>query len=39
MIELSVMEDENRHKIGASIKVIGVGGAGSNAVNSMVSGD
>ncbi|MFA6535139.1 MAG: cell division protein FtsZ [Candidatus Babeliales bacterium] len=37
MIELSIMEDENRYKFGASIKVIGVGGAGSNAVNSMVS--
>lgn len=37
MIELSMMEDENRYKFGASIKVIGVGGAGSNAVNSMVS--
>ena len=39
MIELSVIEDENRYKVGASIKVIGVGGAGSNAVNSMVSGE
>lgn len=37
MIELSVMEDENCPKFGASIKVIGIGGAGSNAVNSMVS--
>jgi cell division protein FtsZ len=37
MIELSIMEEENRYKFGASIKVIGVGGAGSNAVNSMVS--
>jgi cell division protein FtsZ len=39
MIELSILEEESCYKFGASIKVIGIGGAGSNAVNSMVSGE
>lgn len=38
MIELSVMEEETQVKLGAAIKVMGIGGAGSNAVNSMVNG-
>ncbi len=37
MIELCV-EDEQIAKSGATLKVIGVGGAGSNAVNSMITG-
>ncbi len=37
MIELCV-EDEKIAKSGATLKVIGVGGAGSNAVNSMITG-
>jgi cell division protein FtsZ len=39
MIELSEVEEKNSEKFGASIKVIGIGGAGSNAVNSMVSSE
>lgn len=37
MIELN-MEEENKYQFGACLKVIGVGGAGGNAVNSMVVG-
>jgi cell division protein FtsZ len=36
MIELN-LEEEKREKLGACLKVIGVGGAGGNAVNSMIS--
>jgi cell division protein FtsZ len=37
MIELSVLEEEKITNLGATIKVMGIGGAGSNAVNSMVN--
>ena len=37
MIELDM--EENKNKVGAKLKVIGVGGAGGNAVNSMISGN
>lgn len=38
MIELNI--DEEQRKLGASLKVIGIGGGGGNAVNSMInSGD
>ena len=36
MIELN-LEEEKREKLGACLKVIGVGGAGGNAVNSMIA--
>jgi len=35
MIELN-LEEENQEKLGACLKVIGIGGAGGNAVNSMI---
>jgi len=35
MIELN-LEEEKQEKLGASLKVIGIGGAGGNAVNSMI---
>ncbi|MFC1894392.1 cell division protein FtsZ [Candidatus Dependentiae bacterium] len=38
MIEFNI-EDEKQEKIGANLKVIGVGGAGGNAVNSMINGN
>lgn len=38
MIELS-LEEEKLYKFGATLKVLGVGGAGSNAVNSMINND
>lgn len=38
MIELSV-DEEKLYKFGATLKVIGIGGAGGNAVNSMISSD
>lgn len=37
MIQLAV-EKKNKEKVGACLKVIGVGGAGGNAVNSMING-
>lgn len=37
MIELNMLEEEKNSTLGASIKVMGIGGAGSNAVNSMVN--
>jgi cell division protein FtsZ len=36
MIELYVEEEKKSYQTGATLKVIGIGGAGSNAVNSMV---
>ena len=36
MIELN-LEEENQEKLGAILRVIGVGGAGGNAVNSMIN--
>jgi cell division protein FtsZ len=38
MIKFSVEEDKQR-RTGASLKVLGVGGGGGNAVNSMMAGD
>lgn len=38
MIELSFEESEKHQVAGACLKVIGVGGAGGNAVNSMIEG-
>ena len=38
MIEIN-LEDEKKEKLGASLKVVGIGGAGGNAVASMISGN
>lgn len=38
MIKFSIEEDKQR-RTGASLKVLGVGGGGGNAVNSMMAGD
>ena len=38
MIELSMEEDVKDTTCGVNLKVMGVGGAGSNAVNSMITG-
>ncbi|MCK4651193.1 cell division protein FtsZ [Candidatus Babeliales bacterium] len=39
MIELNLEEEENKIKLGACLKVVGIGGAGGNAVNSMIGGN
>ena len=37
MIELNLEQEEKKGKLGACLKVVGIGGAGGNAVNSMIS--
>jgi cell division protein FtsZ len=37
MIELNVEREEKKGKLGACLKVVGIGGAGGNAVNSMIN--